>query len=128
MRHFVERLRDRTVLRKIATIGGFQTCQQSVVDVSVPVFLPNLLGFVLLSKKEKPFIFNMLEEAAKHVREAIMLGRTDIVKKLLEEVKISLTKGKTIKMSKVQDFFPENDKCLYSKMMQKVDKTITTNF
>ena len=70
----------------------------------------------------------MLEEAAKHVREAIMLGRTDIVKKLLEEVKISLTKGKTIKMSKVQDFFPENDKCLYSKMMQKVDKTITTNF
>ena len=46
----------------------------------------------------------MLEEAAKHVREAIMLGRTDIVKKLLEEVKISLTKGKTIKMSKVQEF------------------------
>lgn len=31
----------------------------------------------------------MLDEAAKHIREAIMLGRTDILKKLLEEVKVS---------------------------------------
>ena len=46
----------------------------------------------------------MLEEAAKHVREAIMLGRTDIVKKLLEEVETSLTKGKTVKMSKIKEF------------------------
>ena len=37
----------------------------------------------------------MLDEASKHVREAIMLGRTDIVKKLLEEVRNSLIKGKT---------------------------------
>ena len=38
----------------------------------------------------------MLEEATKHIREAIMLGRTDILKKLLEEVKGSMTKaGKT---------------------------------
>ena len=37
----------------------------------------------------------MLTEASKHVREAIMLGRTDIVKKLLEEVRNSLIKGKT---------------------------------
>ena len=37
----------------------------------------------------------MLDEATKHVREAIMLGRTDILKKLLEEVKSSLSKGKT---------------------------------
>ena len=36
----------------------------------------------------------MLDEASKHVREAIMLGRTDIVKKLLEEVRNSLIKGK----------------------------------
>ena len=31
----------------------------------------------------------MLDEATKHIREAIMLGRTDIIKKLLEEVKAS---------------------------------------
>ena len=38
----------------------------------------------------------MLDEATKHIREAIMLGRTDILKKLLEEVKGSMTKaGKT---------------------------------
>ena len=38
----------------------------------------------------------MLDEANKHIREAIMLGRTDIMKKLLEEVKGSMTKaGKT---------------------------------
>ena len=36
----------------------------------------------------------MLDEAVKHIREAIMLGRTDILKKLLEEVKGSLSKGK----------------------------------
>jgi hydroxyethylthiazole kinase-like sugar kinase family protein len=35
----------------------------------------------------------MLNEAVKHIREAIMLGRTDIIKKLLEEVKMSLIKG-----------------------------------
>ena len=29
----------------------------------------------------------MLHEAAKHLREGILLGRTDIIKKLLEEVK-----------------------------------------
>ena len=77
---------------------------KSVVDVSVPVFLPNFLTFVLLSKNSEPFILIMLEEAAKHVREAIMLGRTDIVKKLLEEVKTSLTKGKIMKMSKFKNF------------------------
>ena len=99
----VERLRDRTVYvrRKIATID---LSTKSVVDVSVPVFLPNFLSFVLLSKNSEPFILIMLEEAAKHVKEAIMLGRTDIVKKLLEEVKTSLTKGKTMKMSKFKNF------------------------
>ena len=32
----------------------------------------------------------MLNEAAKHLREGILLGRTDIIKKLLEEVKQSI--------------------------------------
>ena len=41
----------------------------------------------------------MLDEASKHVREAIMLGRTDIVKKLLEEVKTSLIKGNVSKIT-----------------------------
>ena len=36
----------------------------------------------------------MLEEATKHIREAIMLGRTDIIKKLLEEVWCSLSEAK----------------------------------
>ncbi len=34
----------------------------------------------------------MLDEAVKHIREAIMLGRTDIIKKLLEEVHLTLVK------------------------------------
>jgi hypothetical protein len=32
----------------------------------------------------------MLDEAAKHIREGILLGRTDIIKKLLEEVKLTI--------------------------------------
>ncbi len=36
----------------------------------------------------------MLNEAAKHLREGIILGRTDIIKKLLEEVKVSIKSEK----------------------------------
>jgi hypothetical protein len=42
----------------------------------------------------------MLDEAAKHIREGILLGRTDIIKKLLEEVKLTIQndiEGKYIK-------------------------------
>ena len=38
----------------------------------------------------------MLDEAVKHIREAIMLGRTDIIKKLLEEVHSTLVNGKNL--------------------------------
>ena len=37
---------------------------------------------------------SLLDEATKHIREAIMLGRTDIIKKLLEEVWCSLSDAK----------------------------------
>jgi hypothetical protein len=36
----------------------------------------------------------MLNEAAKHLREGIILGRTDIIKKLLEEVKTTIKSEK----------------------------------
>ena len=103
----VERLRDRTVYvrRKIPTLGGFQTCQQKVLLTCLCLYFCRIfLVLCWFSKNSELFILIMLEEAAKHVREAIMLGRTDIVKKLLEEVKTSLTKGKTMKMSKFKNF------------------------
>jgi len=37
----------------------------------------------------------MLEEAANHIYEAIELGRIDIVKKLLEEVKLTIGGSKS---------------------------------
>ena len=37
----------------------------------------------------------MLDEAAKHLREGILLGRTDIIKKLLEEVKQTIKSEKS---------------------------------
>ena len=49
--------------------------------------------FSLLLKSE-PEQVKMLDEATKHIREAIMLGRTDIIKKLLEEVWCSLSEAK----------------------------------
>ena len=52
-----------------------------------------------LSNIGDKFDQTMLDEASKHVREAIMLGRTDIVKKLLEEVKTSLIKGNVSKIT-----------------------------
>ena len=57
--------------------------------------------FSLLLKSE-PEQVKMLDEATKHIREAIMLGRTDIIKKLLEEVWCSLSeaKGKNKVLSK----------------------------
>ena len=36
----------------------------------------------------------MLNEAAKHLREGILLGRTDIIKKLLEEVRQTIKNEK----------------------------------
>ena len=42
----------------------------------------------------EPEQVKMLDEATKHIREAIMLGRTDIIKKLLEEVWCSLSEAK----------------------------------
>ena len=36
----------------------------------------------------------MLDEAAKHIREGILLGRTDIIKKLLDEVKQTIKSEK----------------------------------
>ena len=40
------------------------------------------------------YFYKMLDEAAKHVREGILLGRTDIIKKLLEEVKQTIQSEK----------------------------------
>jgi hypothetical protein len=43
----------------------------------------------------------MLDEAAKHIREGILLGRTDIIKKLLEEVKQTIKAEKEGKLNLV---------------------------
>ena len=53
---------------------------------------------------------SLLDEATKHIREAIMLGRTDIIKKLLEEVWCSLSDAKGRKYGL---FFATLDICCY---------------
>ena len=72
-----------------------QYCQQKFVDVSANFLVggasneKNSSNGSLDSAQVK-----MLDEATKHIREAIMLGRTDIIKKLLEEVWCSLSDAK----------------------------------
>lgn len=61
----------------------------------------------------------MLDEAAKHIREAIMLGRTDILKKLLEEVKVSF-KGSLV-------VFSANFHICYSSCLLQTSKTDVSN-
>ena len=67
----------------------------------------------------------MLDEAVKHIREAIMLGRTDILKKLLEEVKGSLSKGKK---SAIWCNPHHITYVILMKQIQKMEKFNTTTF
>ena len=90
--------------RAVRTAAGRRRiCQHNFVDVSANFFregcwkndLNSLIRqprFSLL--KSEPEQVKMLDEATKHIREAIMLGRTDIIKKLLEEVWCSLSEAK----------------------------------
>ena len=85
--------------------GRRRICQHNFVDVSAKLFFVKAAGKTTSTAssdsldsasllKSEPEQVKMLDEATKHIREAIMLGRTDIIKKLLEEVWCSLSEAK----------------------------------